>query len=183
MKNHPSTLVSGLGMAMQILQKLIDSIVKKGGHPELLYCFCSEHPLAAEMINLIAQQIVDAKWPIPRSLIERLAEEESRREYDAVTAARDKMVYWNIIDLDKKFGIPVQRFSNDNPQCPAIPSEILDQLSGKQITYPVYVTWNEVQHVIVSEDIGLEVGRVYEVGDVSHSHIYIAPADRFDMKH
>ena len=170
-------------MAMQIIQKLINAIVEKGGDPELLYCFCSEHPLAGTTINAIAQSIIDAKWPIPRSLVERLAEEKSRFLHDPGAAAKDRKWYWNIIDLEEKFGIPVLMFSNDNPEFPAIPTEIQKQLVGKRVTYPLYVQWEGAEHVVVDQALGIEEGEVLTDKYFKDGNIGISPADRFDMKH
>ncbi|MEK7551962.1 MAG: hypothetical protein AAB534_00950 [Patescibacteria group bacterium] len=178
-KNSSSSLVSGLGMAMVFIQALVNEIVRLGGFEEMLHFLTSER--GKDIVTKLAQVIVDSPWRVPRTLIEKLAREKSAKEYEDA-AEYDSRFWWNILDLESTFKIPVIRF---DPSCgsPPPPEKILDQLRGKEICYPLIVEWEGEPHVVVSIGHGydMEVG-VKHPDDFGLEYISLAPAKYFDLE-
>ncbi len=186
-KNTSSDLVSGLGMAMALLQRLVNAVVAQGGYEEMLHGLSKDY--STPIINEIAAVIVSKKWRIPRSLVERLAAAESLRLIPDSARANehDRRFAWDNIGLTERFGIPVVSFTQRLDQAPdatPMPAEIAKQLAGKSaITYPMILEWNGEPHVVVREIHSS--GMDWTVGEVPQSEDYerldLAPAKYFDL--
>jgi hypothetical protein len=180
-KSRSSTLVSGLGMAMKFLQVLTNEIVDQGGHPEMLQMLTTDHPQAQTAIQRIAELIINNQWVIPRSLIEILVKEKScENEGGNSYVDFDMKFCWNIIDLQKKFGIPVWKFGKSADLAP-VPSEILKQLRERPITYPLIVTKpNGEKFVVVNcSGVNFEIGQTPSLENLEN--LDLAPIERFDL--
>jgi len=178
-KNSSSALVSGLGMAMAFIQVLVNEIVEAGGFEEMLHPLASDH--GKGVVKELAKVIVGSQWQVPRSLIERLAVQESQNAHGGDYVENDMRFFWDVINLRKVFRIPVIRFSNEAGDNPPIPPEVLSQITQKVVQYPLLIEWKGEPYVLVSitEDNGqLEVGKVpdFEINSLS-----IAPAKFFAL--
>ncbi|MSU56403.1 MAG: hypothetical protein EXS51_03830 [Candidatus Taylorbacteria bacterium] len=183
MKNSPSLLVSGLGMGMQLLQKLTDAVVQKGGYPEMLYSLCTSHESADITISDIADLIAKADWRIPRSLLERLVVECYGQPDGDLEC--NKVWHWAThINFEGKFGIAVTKFSGDRSWCdaPPAPPKLIQQFVGRQLIRSMQVVWEDEPHVIVDGSSFGEIGQVIRNNIFEGAYIFaIAPAKRFDF--
>lgn len=172
-------------MGMQFLQKLTEAIVKNGGYPEMLHTLCTTHPEADKSLDQIGKLIAVGKWPVPRSLLERLAYERTTSGGIHVHESAEEDRIWNWcchIDLPGEFGIPVTKFGTDDKSTPPPPEEIFRQLVGRRLTRSMEIMWKGEPHVFVACELGNE-GEVIQI-DRSRWHLYfiaIAPASRFDF--
>ena len=190
MKNTPSVLVSGLGMGMQFLQKLIEAIVRNGGHPEMLYSFCTPHSTAEEVMDKISKLIVQSDWRVPYSLLERLTAKAARDDlYNEEDVHTDERWGWSShIDLFSLFGISVTNLGGKkevSDERLLVPTEIVQQLVGKKIARSVSFTWKGESYVFVDfADVASKEGNVFQESDFGdHCTFVIAPANRFDFDH
>ena len=178
-KNSSSALVSGLGMAMAFIQSLVNEVVALGGFEEMLHPLTREH--GQPIIRKLAEVIVKSEWKIPRSLVERLAVAESLKQWGTDYQEFDQCFFWDIIGLTDRFGVPVISFSNDEGSDMPIPSELIEQLVGRNVTYPMILTWNGELYVVASicNDSHWEIGKIY---NGTLSWLKLPPAKYFDLE-
>ncbi len=175
-KSDVSILVRGLGMGMAFLQVLTEELVAAGGFEEMIHFITKE--TARPLARKIAELIVKSDWKIPRSLMERLAGEESLEGNDGGQYYEwDKRFNWLSI-MDKTFGIPVVGFNPEYRE-PPVPEEVARQIVGKPSTYPMIVQWAGEPHVVVAIYPDWEIGEsVPECIDA----IALAPVKYFNLE-
>lgn len=164
-KNSASTLVSGLGMGMRLLQLLVNEVVSLGGYDEMLHFLTTERDEARDAIKKIAELIVKIEWRIPRSLMERLAEEDSvnqNRTSDYVE--EDKRFAWG--SICDKFEIPLLVFNEHGGlEDVKLPLELERQLINKPLKYPMIVMFEGKEYILCAIGGGeMESGKTLEGG-------------------
>ena len=183
-KNNVSAMVSGLGMAMRFLIRLIEAIEKNGGFAEMLQAISADNPNAEETIDALAKIIVKSEWRVPRSLVEKLTVEEVKKNgWSGSELDWHRMFFWEFAQLTERFGIPITRFGEEGE--PPISKEIEQQLLGQTIHYPCIIQWNGEPHVLVKShgydvDLNKVCNRDLTVAD-EDAYIYISPTKYFAM--
>lgn len=190
-KHFPSLLVSGLGMGMAFLRALVDEVIKQGGFDEMIHALSLDTEQAHETIRKLAKVIVKSKWRIPRSLMERLARSESAESSntehyppEAVQCLleHDTKFWWNLVELEAKFGIPVISVG-DPLERGLIPDSLSSQIMNKVVTYPLIVEWEGEPHVVVGgTGDGWEILREGENCSKIPNHLTLTPARYFDLE-
>lgn len=181
-KNSTSDLISGLGMAMSFLQRLVNEITKQGGYEEMLHVLSTDQ--GKTTLEEVAKVIVKAQWKVPRSLIERLAGEVSLQAFaDGAYVEHDSYFSWETVGLEEQFGIPVVRFAGNNERGLApIPTVIWEQLKTKEVTHPMILDFNGEPHVVVGVTIdGEGHWRIGELASGPYDTLSISPAKYFDL--
>lgn len=182
-KNEAAVLVRGLGMAMSFLQALTEEIVAAGGFEEMIHYLSTD--AARPLCKKIATLVTASDWRIPRSLVERLSFEASREEgNDAESVEWDSKFRWCLV-LDR-LGVPQVKFGapNYHPSWQPVPAELIEQLHGIAIRYPMIVTWDGESHVIVNQCGGnsWQEGCIFDASGEDIIALCLAPAKYFDLK-
>ena len=186
-RENVSNMVSGLGMAMRLLQALTDEIVQQGGYSEMLHHLTGTGELPRSVRTKIVEIIVSAGWKVPLRVLEDLVWKEMYPGETADAIIHDSHFSWaSWIDLTEKFGIPVITFGNvrgGNTDNPPVPEEIVDQIVDQLIHYPMIVKWQDEPHVVVNVvDVGWQEGmHSNSVLDLEDFKISLSPAHFFDL--
>ncbi|MDP2741253.1 MAG: hypothetical protein Q8O66_01015 [bacterium] len=139
---------------------MTEEITAAGGFEETIHFLSMD--MARPICKKIAEVIVKSDWRIPRSMMERLAAEQSIKNYGGNDFVEyDKRYQWcSVLDLCDCFTVPILRFGDlkVRPGKNILPlsEEILNQIVGKPAAYPMIVVWNHEPHVVV---------QIIELGD------------------
>jgi hypothetical protein len=183
-KKDPGNLMAGMAMGVDFLSKFQKAIVASGGSPLLLRHMSL--PANESKLVEVAVYAMSLHFPVPRSELERLAFEYSMEDNDddETLAKSDCRYWWNCLDLESKYGIPVLTFWGDPiGGTPLIPDEVRAQLDGKPLTYPFVITWEGEKYVVVE----LALGGEYELPTTgvvpsSIAQMQVAEAKYFDLE-
>ncbi len=135
-RTEVGAMVRGMGMGMKLLELFINEIKGQKGHEEIL-AFLTR-PRFEENLEKIVKTMIECDWQIPASEMRHLAEDYYRREFSVdVDFLEEARNLWWFSPLDD-IGIPYERFSTDPmDEDPAIPPDILEELEGKTMEYPL----------------------------------------------
>lgn len=179
-RSEVGTIVRGMGMGMKVLELLLGEIKKQDGNEELLALLT--RPRFQNNLQKIVETMINCDWRIPASEMRKLAEEYYRKEFevdeDLVEEVRNLWWYSPLIDL----GIPFKRFSRSDidQDYPPIPSDILKELHGKKMEYPLMV--RRGTYVVVDwayDEHDLKPGDAIDAKKVRY--VYIAEAWYFNF--
>jgi hypothetical protein len=183
-KQTPSTLAAGLGMGMAFIQALTSEIVAQGGFEEMLHTLTTEHGKPA--IKRLAEVIVNSTWRVPRSLIERLVRIHAEHSKDVNVQDRVHF-WWNSINLEQVFGIPVTVINN-NPGYVVgdlVPKQFMDELQTNGVRYPLLMELDGEQQVVVGYRLmggdPLKVGQKLDA-EARFETLVLAPSKCFDLE-
>lgn len=169
--------MSGMAAGTEFLSQFYKRILANGGSPQLIHHMTL--PRSAERLDELAKFAVSQHFPVPRSELEKKAYEFALEEFGEELAENDQYLFWNYVDLDESYGIPVTVFGEGYNGI-AIPDGVRKQIEGKPLPYPLVVDMNNEKYVVVGLYL---VGDDPEAGDIvgEIDHLYLAPAKYFDL--
>lgn len=135
-RTEASVMVRGMGLGMKVLELLVQKLKEHKGNPEVL-AFLTR-PRFEDNLDRIVRAMIDCDWRIPASEMRHLAEEYYRREFEVeVDLLEEVRNLWWFSPLED-MGIPYERYSTvPMHEEPSIPSDILEELDGKVMGYPI----------------------------------------------
>lgn len=175
-KNPVATMIQGLGLGMRFLTLLLEKIIEKGGYEEMLHFLTTDR--GGDTLDKIAQLVVDSPWKIPRSLMEKLAAQESIMQNGCGDyTGYDSKYYWEPV-LDH-FGLEALCFNDHEGTKNPIPDSIKQQLVGSNLSYPLLVNWDGEPQVVVQIVDGPDLPED-KIGQLLV--VNIVPAKYFDLE-
>jgi hypothetical protein len=165
-------------MGIDFLVKFRDRIAANGGSPLLIHHMTL--PKGEKLLDDLAKAAVAMRFPVPLTYIEGLAAAKSCEEGGPVES--DRHYFWAIIDIEKSLGIETIQLSDGADPGPPIPQEIIDQIVGKPLPYPLIVIYRGEPYVVVAlysdDESEPNIGDVWK----TVSSVGLAPAKYFDLE-
>jgi len=179
-KYDGSALMSGMAAGTEFLSQFYKRILANGGSPQLIHHMSL--PASAEKLDELAKFAISQHFPVARSEIEKAAFDYAIKEFSNwEIAENDKRYCWGYAGLPENYGIPTIAMGEDYNGIP-IPIEVREQIEGKPLPYPLVVTLDSQQYVVVmlclsgdDPEEGIVPGEI--------DHVFLALAKYFDLEH
>lgn len=184
-KPMPDAMVKGMIMGANLLRKLVERVVEKGGHPEMIHFLTTDR--GEETLEKLAEVILMSPWQIPRSLMERLTV-----EYGGVYGEfRDTDIYdwWGRILNEGTYHLEVPELFFDHncdreTGAQPCPQEVIDQLRGRiRPADVIIVKLNGEDYIVTQIGVGApeKIGEPLFTRDEELEYVDLAPLRFFDL--
>lgn len=175
-------MIQGLSLGCHFITRLLDEMTKQRVPHELLHALST--PRGAESLEVLVRTMHKLPWAIPKSAMERLAEEYHRTQWDLSKeedpegfTLQAKRFWWYGPLADMQ--IEYTTFADGEPGETPIPKALREQIVGRKITYPMRVDLDGTEHIVVNVD-GEEYWKVGETaGNIKT--LGLTPSYMFDF--